>query len=648
MTSYGAGLVVENRRGSDYGSIPVDALLHKLEETDPYLVDQVRDRDEFRDDDYNDYARGEIIDWAPDAPIFESDHTRRDPAFSRTRLNLRYNGTRGTVPDARHPDLFVGFTGDDPRGVDNTPRLEQYVDMTRTRAPLLELRMGDNDDNAIVESPWTEHSISEARRNVLIRAKRDMKIFTQQREGMVPGCGFVANKAAAAKIRALMARSSGESLQGPGARFIGGDHSPADNSQGGAVRGVDSGRAGSEKAPWRFTVPDIDLGVQQYGSQTGAGRSQIGAGAQAARFAPADHAWSVSAKTLSANRQTLAAGMAAAARYTAVARSARPDQAENGTYMAGIGASSGLTPATDIAGLYKHITGDQSRLPTSELGSSDTRGLMPSSDPARAQRNAEARATPNSHLTNIEAIVAGLREGSAASRREIANHVVASGTRFSPLSEGVGVVGRTVAPGSDYSRVASLAIASGSRHLVLSEHSMAAQRGVAPGSDYVHVAGLASASGSRHLVLSESTMAAQRGIAPSSDYGSVTRYAAAPMIRAAAADGLVVQTYRAAPQAIEHRVAHARGSAAAGWFASRENGPLGRSKPAEWRSATQADTTLGDTQAQTFGLDAKEVGDHGTPVGPKSLRAGAWSDSTGLTDELTSEFDGGSDDSTAL
>jgi len=347
MTSYGAGLVVENHRGNDYGSMPMDALLHKLEETDPSLVDEVRDRDEFRNDDYDDYARGEIIDWSPDSPVFESDHARRDPALSRTRLNLRYNGTRGTAPDVRHPDLFIGFTGNDPRGVDNTPRFDLLRDQNTSRLGLLTVRMGDNDDNAVVERPWTAQAFSKGMQERLKRAKRDMKVFTEQKVGSIPGRAFIANPGCARELRALELQNN-ETLQTAGARFSTGDHAPANGIANSGVRGVDSGRAGSEKAPWRFVGTDTPLGVQKYGSQSGGGRATIGAGAQASRFAPSDQSFATSAKTLSANRRVLGATLAAAARYNVAARSGDVDQRTGPSYEASA-TGTHLMPASDVA-----------------------------------------------------------------------------------------------------------------------------------------------------------------------------------------------------------------------------------------------------------------------------------------------------------
>lgn len=105
-------LEINTREGLPYGGMPYDALVAKLEETDPALVAEVHGDDEFSDiqDEYKNYVRSEITDWAPDAPSLESDHPRRDPAYSRSLLNLRYNGNRGSydwLP--QHPELFYGW-----------------------------------------------------------------------------------------------------------------------------------------------------------------------------------------------------------------------------------------------------------------------------------------------------------------------------------------------------------------------------------------------------------------------------------------------------------------------------------------------------------------------------------------------------------
>ena len=177
---------VRTREGMPFGGMPHDTLLKKLEET--YISD---DEDNYNyngsGSKTNDYIRSEIIDWNSDMPFLESDHTRRDPALSRSTLNLKYNGTRGNRPELpRHPELFIGFTGDDPRGVSNDPRLDQirsHMYGDSARANNLIVRMGNNDDYHIAERPWSNQSLSYARKEVQRQVANNTKIFTKSKEG---------------------------------------------------------------------------------------------------------------------------------------------------------------------------------------------------------------------------------------------------------------------------------------------------------------------------------------------------------------------------------------------------------------------------------------------------------------------------------
>jgi hypothetical protein len=88
-----------------------------------------------------------------------------------------------------------------------------------------------------------------------------------------------------------------------------------------------------------------------------------------------------------------------------------------------------------VARLYRHSVEDQSRRPETEVQDGDGgalgagAGLTPAAHPERAIRASDAQVSANGHLTNVGAIVAGLREGTAAGRRRIAGAVVADGAR---------------------------------------------------------------------------------------------------------------------------------------------------------------------------------------------------------------------------
>ena len=88
-----------------------------------------------------------------------------------------------------------------------------------------------------------------------------------------------------------------------------------------------------------------------------------------------------------------------------------------------------------------------------------------------------------------------------------------------------------------------------------------------------------------------------------------------------------VHTYKSAPVAHFANGMNGVATAQGGydrmtWKDARKSQKLGKSKNAgEWRSNTQADTTLGATASETFGIDV--VPDHRTGVamlGSKNLR----------------------------
>lgn len=587
---------INDREGIPDGGMPNDVILEKLEETDPDLVSDVRGFDEFHDveDNYTDYARAEIVDWTPDAPYLESDHPRRDPGLSRSMINLRYNGTRGSHPELpRHPELFYGFTGNDPRGNSTDPRFDQVRGQIDSRAADLTVNMGNNDDFALAERPWTNQAISYAMKDVHRRLKRETKIFSVQKEGRPWGHNTVADEFAASDIRASMMSVADESLPdadrdefyygpdmgGPGReRFAAGDHGTAGDMTTGGVRGVDgTHRDGSEVAPWRHTTSDADLGVQQYGQKRGAGRALVGeraVGGGRAVSTRADQDWDESRRAQSTNRRALGATMALAARHRRVVKSGAHDQ-DPGQSLEALGApGGGLAPARDVALLYRHSVEEQSRRPAGEIQDDEggqlgaARGLTPAARPERAIRQSQAASTPNDHLTNAGSIVSGLREGTAEGRRRIASMVVADGAR--------------------------------------------------------------------HLATSEIQSEARRGAMPATDNGRVTQMSQMPLSRAAAAEGLEVHAYRGAPPSRpERRAAIAQGAYdGVTWRGQHETLPIGASKaPGEWRSATQGQTHLGDAPEAVFGRDVEVAGYHGVAaMGPKSLRAGGWSDSANLTD----------------
>ena len=259
---------VNERKGLRYGGMPHSALLKKMA-----VTRAPEDEDEDPADVTNAYIRSEIIDRSPDPPAMESDTIRRDPGFSKRLLNLRHNGTPGSRPELpRHPEMFYGFTDNDPRGAGTDPRFDKMRAHLATRAANLEVSMGNNDDNAINESPWTGQSISFALKHVLKQVRKNTKIFTAQREGKPTGRNVAFNQLIAGENLRRQAKEGTEGLGDGGStkqvRFAGGDHAAASESKTGAMRRVDR-RADADTALWRNSEGDTDFGVQGVAAREG-------------------------------------------------------------------------------------------------------------------------------------------------------------------------------------------------------------------------------------------------------------------------------------------------------------------------------------------------------------------------------------------
>lgn len=167
---------LERTKGLPYGSIPYEEILSKLEETDMSFSTEP-------EVNYNNYIRSELVDYTLDKPFLEYDTIKRDSTTSKVALNLRYNGSRGSYDYPKHPDLFIGFTDADPRGVENLPRMNEYQEQINRRMPNLEIRMGYNADQHECERPWTNQSLNNCRRDLQTSLKYNTKVFIDELNG---------------------------------------------------------------------------------------------------------------------------------------------------------------------------------------------------------------------------------------------------------------------------------------------------------------------------------------------------------------------------------------------------------------------------------------------------------------------------------
>jgi hypothetical protein len=585
--------------GSTYADdgAAIDALIHKLEETDPDLVADVHGDDGFHtvEGEYNSYCREEIVDRQPDAPFAESDHARHDTAHSRSMINLRYNGTRGSSGKGpSHPDLFVGFTGNDPRGVDNTPRLDEVRRQMGARAGRMQVQMTDNAISGEADRPWSGAAISYGMKEIQKRVKSSAKIFAGQKTAQALSNNTGTEGWLHRQSRAGVIAGGAEGM-GVAARFgASGDQGDGSGATGGAARRVDRA-TDSESAPWRHTTGDANLAVQQYGGGGGArarGAEADTQGGGRVRASRAEQDYGEQQVSAATRKRVVGATLADAARRAATARDA--GRADASMY-ADVGHLTNATPAglriaRDVGHALREQHEDGQRRAGGEVQDSEggqlgaARGLTLAARPGRAIRASHSThcAAANLDFANIGAVVRGLREGTASARRKIAKHVVADGSRTS-------------------------------------------------------------------MYANESTARMQgAGLRTARDATAITRYSTAAMVSASAADGLVVHVYaQCAPGDDASRVRQsAGGNDPQAWAEHRDTQMAGAGlRPSEMRAA-QGEAHIGLDDADTFGSAHSTERHSSLAPAPcaKGVRAGAWSDQAGMSDEFAEEFSGPQDD----
>lgn len=130
-----------------YGTIPYDEYLRKIQQTD--LKEDP--------DQYEKYIRGQLADFRPDDPFFESDQVRdpndRGSGFgSKERLSLRYSGARSEeepyLPDGTFLDHE--FMERDPRGTQNMPDFAAARKQREARAKFV--KFYNDDDYSVPET----------------------------------------------------------------------------------------------------------------------------------------------------------------------------------------------------------------------------------------------------------------------------------------------------------------------------------------------------------------------------------------------------------------------------------------------------------------------------------------------------------------
>lgn len=162
--------------GMPYGGLPYDALTAKFEETDA---------GEDVEGEYDDYMRGELVDWSADKNLFEDEEPWKNVTAASGRLNARYRGGRGEENDAYMPELFLGETAPDPRGTAPGPDMKRYVDQEQARSRFHHFYSDASDfTTGGLRAPQRVIADDQRMRGTI---KDRLMVFSHQLEGLVPG-----------------------------------------------------------------------------------------------------------------------------------------------------------------------------------------------------------------------------------------------------------------------------------------------------------------------------------------------------------------------------------------------------------------------------------------------------------------------------
>ena len=424
---------VRTKQALPYGGIPYDLIAKHYEQTNPELIAESKYTNEYGSDphsEYDNYVRAEIVDWSPDVPYFESDHARRDSSLSKSQLNLRYNGTRGSRPALpRHPELFYGFVENDPRGALLEPRLDNIRGFMSSQAANLTVRMGDNDDSGETERPWTGQAISYGMKYVQDQVKKNTKIFTTEKDGRPYSRNLVLDAPTwginQSKIRKSNMEAAGETMDTNGVDY--GEYIKSGGFVNIGTKGVDSGKfASAVTNPWTNTQQEGDM-TDQYGNHLRQFNGQpVNQSGFAVKHVQNEHDYHDSYNTIKATKKNLGASMALAAKNNKNRKDTQHDSQlsdQYGNFMT----SGNLAPSSDISYLYRNIQEGQEREYQEQNSQAINTGYQIQQNLGKIKKMTDNSYTAmKQKLDNVTMIAKGLKEGTASSKRKIQNHVQAN------------------------------------------------------------------------------------------------------------------------------------------------------------------------------------------------------------------------------
>lgn len=155
----------------NYGGMPIEDILYKLEETDMYNDDYAKQLDN-TDIGVDNYMRDVLSDRFRTEPLMNADEEpTRNYVEQSGILNTRFNTHRGNEAyPPQHSEMFMGFMDYNKNGADyEHPRYDTCTARNHTVARARNTNMDFHDSNVdhVAESDWQPAQVSYAKKDML-------------------------------------------------------------------------------------------------------------------------------------------------------------------------------------------------------------------------------------------------------------------------------------------------------------------------------------------------------------------------------------------------------------------------------------------------------------------------------------------------
>ena len=159
-------------RYNDIPALPMDMLKDKYTYTNNVLYDP---------DQVLNFQMDALRYTGPEAPLYEEDQPRRNAG--NQLLSIMENGSRYSH-EPYHPEIFLGETAPDPRGITNDPDMQKLVEQNKFRMKYQEKRFKNDNDNSVPQGVISEAKMARYRKDGFYTIANRLNIFEESQDGV--------------------------------------------------------------------------------------------------------------------------------------------------------------------------------------------------------------------------------------------------------------------------------------------------------------------------------------------------------------------------------------------------------------------------------------------------------------------------------